>query len=58
MMEESSISDKIKHELEKLGHTVEMYPYKKIGSANGILIDENGYWGGADPRRENSAIGY
>ena len=52
------MSDKIKFELEDLGHTVEMYPYKKIGSANGILIDKNGYWGGADPRRENSVIGY
>ena len=58
MIEENSISNAIKLNLENRGHTVEMYPYKKIGSANGILIDESGFWGGADPRRENSAIGY
>lgn len=58
MIEENSISNAIKLELENRGHTVEIYHYKKIGSANGILIDENGFWEGADPRRENSAIGY
>ena len=29
-----------------------------IGEANGILIDEKGYWGAPDPRGETSAIGY
>jgi len=58
MIEENSISKDVILSLENRGHTVEIYRYKKIGSANGILIDENGFWGGPDPRRENSAIGY
>jgi gamma-glutamyltranspeptidase/glutathione hydrolase len=44
-------------QLERKGHFIKIND-GKIGSANGILIDENGFWGGPDPRWENSAVGY
>ncbi len=56
MTEPDAISDSIQKELEFRGHKITQRDY--IGSANGILIKEDGYYGGPDPRWENSAIGY
>jgi len=56
MTEPEAISDSIQKELEFRGHKITQRDY--IGSANGILIKEDGYYGGPDPRWENSAIGY
>ena len=39
-----------------LGHKLEQRGY--IGEANGIMIHNDMYWGGADKRGENTAIGY
>jgi len=56
MTERNTIPDSVMMELEIMGHKI--LQRESIGSANGILIKENGYYGGPDPRRENSAIGY
>jgi gamma-glutamyltranspeptidase len=58
VIEERAFSQSTKSELELIGHKVLPYKHRTIGSANGILIDADGYWGGPDPRSENSAIGY
>ena len=42
--------------LKSRGHQMEIRG--AIGEANGILINEKGYWGAPDPRGETSAIGY
>ena len=42
--------------LQARGHNIELRG--NIGEANGIMINEKGYWGGADSRGENTAIGY
>ena len=39
-----------------MGHNLKLRG--NIGEANGIMIDENGFWGGADKRGENTAVGY
>ena len=54
--EENGLSKKTLIELKKMGHDVKMR--RSIGEANGIMINEKGFWGGADTRGENSAIGY
>lgn len=56
MVESDAISDSIQKELEFRGHKITHR--ENIGLANGILISEEGYYGGPDPRWENSAIGY
>lgn len=56
MTEPEAISDSVRIELESRGHKIILRDY--IGSANGILINEDGYYGGPDPRRENSTVGY
>jgi gamma-glutamyltranspeptidase/glutathione hydrolase len=56
MTEPEALSDSVRKELEFRGH--KFITRKYIGSANGILIKEDGYYGGPDPRWENSAIGY
>ncbi len=56
MTEPEAIFDYIQKELESRGYKIILRG--KYGSANGILINENGYCGGPDPRWENSAIGY
>jgi gamma-glutamyltranspeptidase/glutathione hydrolase len=58
MTEPEAISDSVKEIIIYCGHKIMPYKWGHIGSANGILINENGYYGGPDPRRENSAIGY
>ena len=54
--EKNSLSKKTITKLKKLGHKLELRGY--IGEANGIMIDNDLYWGGADKRGENSAAGY
>ena len=56
MVESNTISDSVRKELESRGHKIILKG--NIGLANGILINEEGYYGGPDPRWENSAIGY
>ena len=58
MVEPNSISGSIKQNLESRGHTISQYRWGYIGSANGILIDSNNFYGGADPRHENAVVGY
>ena len=54
--EKNSLSKKIIKQLEEMGHNLKLRG--NIGEANGIMIDENGFWGGADKRGENTAVGY
>ena len=54
--EKNSLSSSIIENLTSRGHQMEIRG--DIGEANGILIDEKGYWGAPDPRGETSAIGY
>jgi len=54
--EKNSLSKKVIKKLEEMGHNFKLRG--NIGEANGIMIDENGFWGGADRRGENTAIGY
>ena len=54
--ERNSLSEKTIKELMDLGHKLEQRGY--IGEANGIMIHDDMYWGGADKRGENTAIGY
>ncbi len=58
MTEPGSISDSVRIELESRGYKIRPYKLGYFGSANGILINGDGYHGGPDPRAENSAIGY
>jgi gamma-glutamyltranspeptidase/glutathione hydrolase len=44
--------------LKNRGHTIIQYRGGYIGEANGILITEEGYFGGGDSRGETSALGY
>ena len=55
--EPRSLIEDLKKALEKKGHKlVQRDGY--IGEANGIMISEEGYFGGGDCRGETSAIGY
>jgi gamma-glutamyltranspeptidase/glutathione hydrolase len=54
--EKNSLSEKTINKLIGLGHKLEQRGY--IGEANGIMINDGMYWGGADKRGENTAIGY
>ena len=54
--EKNSLSKKMIKQLEEMGHNLKLRG--NIGEANGIMIDENGFWGGADKRGENTAVGY
>ncbi len=58
MTEPEAMSDSVLKELESRGHKIISYKWGYIGSANSILINKEGYYGGPDPRRENSAVGY
>ena len=54
--EKNGLNKDIINQLKKMGHDIKMR--SSIGEANGILINKKGFWGGADPRGENTAIGY
>jgi len=45
-------------DLKKRGHVLFPEKWAYIGQANGILIDESGFWGAGDTRGETSAAGY
>ena len=54
--EKNSLSNKIILDLTSRGHDLEKRG--SIGEANGIMINEKGFWGGPDSRGKNTAIGY
>ena len=54
--EKYGLSYDVIENLQARGHNIELRG--NIGEANGIMINEKGYWGGADSRGENTAIGY
>ena len=54
--EKYGLSHDVIENLKSRGHNILLR--ENIGEANGIMINEKGYWGGADSRGENTAIGY
>ena len=54
--EKNGLNKKTINGLKEMGHNIRMR--RSIGEANGIMITKDGYWGGADPRGENTAVGY
>ncbi|MEA1882075.1 MAG: gamma-glutamyltransferase [Candidatus Marinimicrobia bacterium] len=54
--EKFGLSNDVVENLKSRGHNIKLRG--DIGEANGIMINEKGYWGGADSRGENTAIGY
>ena len=52
------MSEDVITNLQELGHVVEVHPWGYMGRANCIMADSTGYYGGADPRGENAAVGY
>lgn len=58
MAEPESMNNFTQNILESRGHKIIPYKSGLLGSANGIFINEDGYFGGPDPRRENAAVGY
>ena len=54
--EKNSLSKRTANKLMLLGHKLDQRGY--IGEANGIMIDNGIYIGGADRRGENTAVGY
>ena len=58
MAEPYSIIKDVEESLKFKGHKIESYYWTKIGEMNAILINEKGYFGAADTRGENTAVGY
>jgi gamma-glutamyltranspeptidase/glutathione hydrolase len=58
MTEPRGLSRDVIQNLESKGHTLVPYKWGYIGEANGILITEDGFYGGGDSRGETSAVGY
>ena len=58
MTEPRGLSKDVIQNLESKGHTLVPYKGGYIGEANGILITEDGFYGGGDSRGETSAVGY
>jgi len=56
MAESYSIVKDVEISLMNKGHKI--IPFKDIGQVNAILVNENGYFGGADTRGENTTAGY
>ena len=54
--EKYGLSSDVVKNLKSRGHDMKLRG--NIGEANGIMINEKGYWGGADSRGENTAAGY
>ena len=54
--EKSGLSKSLIRKLSERGHDVKLRG--NIGEANGIMINDQGFWGGPDSRGENTAIGY
>ena len=57
-IEPRSLPKDVLIKLKEKGHQVVPYRWGYIGEANGILILEDGFYGGGDNRGETSAIGY
>ncbi len=57
-IEPRSLSKDVINNLKKKGHQIIPYRWGYIGEANGILIMDDGFYGGGDNRGETSAIGY
>ena len=58
IVEQRSLSKDVEQNLINRGHTIQPYRWSTIGQANGIMIGEKGFYGGADPRGENATEGY
>ena len=58
MTEPRGLSRDVIKNLELRGHTLVPYKWGYIGEANGILITEDGFYGGGDSRGETAAVGY
>ena len=62
MVEPRSVNKDVRKLLKQKGHKISPYiiysGMEMIGEMNAILINEIGYFGGADKRGENTAIGY
>ena len=58
MTEPRGISKDVNNNLENMGHVIVPYRWGYIGEANGITIDDDGFYGGADSRGETAAVGY
>ncbi len=56
--ENNGLSKDVLKNLNQKGHVTKIHPWVEWGQANCIMINENGYYGGADSRGENTAIGY
>ena len=54
--EKGGLSKSLIRKLSERGHNVKLRG--NIGEANGIMINDQGFWGGPDSRGENTAIGY
>ena len=58
-IEPYGLSKDIIKNLESRGHIIELYGGGAyMGVANGIIITDDGFYGGGDCRNETSAIGY
>ena len=58
IVEQRSLSKDVEQNLINRGHVIRSYRWGTIGQANGIMIGEKGFYGGADPRGENATEGY
>lgn len=56
--EKNGLSKDVLRNLNQRGHVTKIHPWVEWGQANCIMINENGYYGGADSRGENTAVGY
>jgi len=56
--EKNGLSKDVLKNLNQKGHVTKIHPWVEWGQANCIMINENGYYGGADSRGENTAVGY
>jgi gamma-glutamyltranspeptidase/glutathione hydrolase len=56
--EKNGLSKDVLMNLNQKGHVTKIHPWVEWGQANCIMINENGYYGGADSRGENTAVGY
>ena len=56
--EKNGLSKDVRNKLQQKGHIVKVHPWEYWGEANCIMVLDNGYYGGADSRGENTAVGY
>lgn len=59
MIEPNKFDPKVKEELKRLGYTLDERDSRVIGKVEGILLLKDGtYEGGADPRGDDTAVGF